>query len=380
MNSERSSILFLALKEIKKEKMRFALIISITVLISYLVYFLLGLAYGLAKDNTTAVDRWDAKQMVLADGSNKNIQSSLIEKENLMEELKGLDYSLINLGRSSAYVNGKKDEKNTLSLVIIGTEKNSKIDPEVIEGRKVEGDNEVIASLSLKQENDLKIGDKIKIAMNEKEFEVVGFTEESKYNTGSVIYTDLKNASMASMVFKAPSNKPEFDKEGLPLPIAERVSAAIIHGEEDLSLSEKIESVNIGDFIDSIPGYKAQILTFGLMIIFLIVISSIVLGVFLYIITIQKKQVFGIMKVQGISNSFISKSVLLQTFIVTTSGLAIGIGLTYITQALLPVRVPFRLNPVFIAGITLLMILTSMLGTLFSVKSVSKVDPLEVLN
>lgn len=372
--------MFLALKEIKKEKMRFALIISITVLISYLVYFLLGLAYGLAKDNTTAVDRWDAKQMVLADGSNKNIQSSLIEKENLMEELKGLDYSLINLGRSSAYVNGKKDEKNTLSLVIIGTEKNSKIDPEVIEGRKVERDNEVIASLSLKQENDLKIGDKIKIAMNEKEFEVVGFTEESKYNTGSVIYTDLKNASMASMVFKAPSNKPEFDKEGLPLPIAERVSAAIIHGEEALNISEKIESVSIGDFIDSIPGYKAQILTFGLMIIFLIVISSIVLGVFLYIITIQKKQVFGIMKVQGISNSYISKSVLLQTFIVTTSGLAIGIGLTYITQALLPVRVPFQLNPVFIAGITLLMILTSMLGTLFSIKSVSKVDPLEVLN
>lgn len=371
--------MFLALKEIKKEKTRFMLIISITVLISYLVYFLLGLAYGLAKDNTTAVDRWKASQMVLADGSNKNIQSSLIEKEGLIEELEGLDYSLINLGRSSAYVNGKKDEKNTLSLVIIGTEKNSKIDPEVIEGRAINGNNQVVASLSLKQENDLKIGDKIKIAMNEKEFEVVGFTNESKYNTGSVIYTDLENASAASMIFKAPAKK-DLSLDNIDNIIPQRVSGAIIHNDNALNLSEKIEIVSISDFIDSIPGYKAQILTFGLMIIFLIVISSIVLGVFLYIITIQKKQVFGIMKVQGISNSYISKSVLLQTFIVSTTGLLIGIGLTYLTQALLPVRVPFLLNTGFIAAITLLMILTSMLGTLFSVKSVSKVDPLEVLN
>lgn len=371
--------MFLALKEIKKEKARFLLIISITVLISYLVYFLLGLAYGLAKDNTTAVDRWGAEHVVLADGSNKNIQSSLIEKELLEEELAELDYTLINLGRSSAYVNGKKDEKHTLSLVIIGSEKGSRIDPTVSEGRAIDGDNQVVASLSLKEENDVRLGDKIKIAMNEKEFEVVGFTEEAKFNTGSVIYTDLENASAASMIFKAPAN-PDSSAQDIKKIIPQRVSGAILHGKEAPNLSDRVELTSIGDFIESIPGYKAQLLTFGLMIIFLIVISSIVLGVFLYIITIQKKQVFGIMKVQGISNAYISRSVLLQTLIVSGGGLFIGIALTYLTRLLLPVRVPFKLNPWFIAGITLIMILTSLLGTLFSVKSVSKVDPLEVLN
>ena len=60
--------MFLALKEIKKEKSRFLLIISIFVLISYLVYFLLGLAYGLAVDNRTAVDAWmDNKLSFLQD-------------------------------------------------------------------------------------------------------------------------------------------------------------------------------------------------------------------------------------------------------------------------------------------------------------------------
>ena len=49
--------MYLALKEMKKEKGRYILIISIFLLISYLVYFLTGLSYGLAEDNKTAIGK-----------------------------------------------------------------------------------------------------------------------------------------------------------------------------------------------------------------------------------------------------------------------------------------------------------------------------------
>ncbi|MFZ1690913.1 MAG: ABC transporter permease, partial [Trichococcus flocculiformis] len=45
--------MFLAWKEIKHSKTRFSLIIGVMVLVSYLVFFLVGLAYGLAQDNRT---------------------------------------------------------------------------------------------------------------------------------------------------------------------------------------------------------------------------------------------------------------------------------------------------------------------------------------
>ena len=135
----------------------------------------------------------------------------------------------------------------------------------------------------------------------------------------------------------------------------------------------------IDEFINKIPGYYAQLLTFGLMIGFLIIIASIVLGVFLYIITIQKKETFGIMKIQGISNSYISRSVIIQTIIVSVIGLAIGMGLTYLTETFLPVTVPFNSNEVFYAVITVTMIITSLIGAIFSIRSVAKLDPLEVL-
>lgn len=55
--------MYLAIKEILKEKKRFSLIISIIILISYLVLFLTGLSYGLSKDNLTAIEKWEAKKL-----------------------------------------------------------------------------------------------------------------------------------------------------------------------------------------------------------------------------------------------------------------------------------------------------------------------------
>ena len=65
--------MFLALKEMKKEKLRFIMIIVVTVLIAYLVYFLSSLAFGLAQINRTAVDYWNAEGVVLSKEANGNI-------------------------------------------------------------------------------------------------------------------------------------------------------------------------------------------------------------------------------------------------------------------------------------------------------------------
>lgn len=389
--------MFLAIKEMKKEKARFILIISIFILISYLVYFLVGLANGLAVDNRTAVDKWDASHVILADGSNKNISSSMIDKDQLKKDLQGLDYYLVNLSRSAAYKNGSKDEIDTIDISLIGIEESSKYFPEIIEGKLPSKEKDAVASLSLKLEEGMEIGDELKLSMNGSVYKIVGFTEDYKYNVSPVIYTKLADASAASIIYspvekdsetsQKSSSKSGQDidtKSGATPGTPERVSAGLVKLSESdrtkiKSLDEKYELVTKEDFIKEIPGYYAQLLTFGLMIIFLIVISAIVLGVFLYIVTIQKKDIFGIMKIQGISNQYISKSVVIQTFLVSFIGLALGLLLTYATEYFLPVSVPFRSNINYYLFITIIMIITSQLGAIFSVKSVSGIDPLEVI-
>lgn len=296
----------------------------------------------------------------------------MIDKDSLEDDLKNLDYELINLTRAAAYKNSDDNEDKLVNISIIGLNTDSDRFPEILEGEKIKKDDEVIASASLKDEEGLKIGDELKLSSNDKVFKIVGFTDDYKYSVSPVIYTKLKEASQSLALF-GPNQGPQ--GEDLP----EKVSAALIYGDKNINLDSDYDVVTINDFINKLPGYRAQILTFALMIGFLIVIAAIVLGVFLYIITIQKEQTFGIMKIQGISSGYIGKSVFIQTLLVSVIGLVIGLGLTYLTEQFLPVTMPFKSNPSFYALITLLIIITSQIGAIFSVRSVSKIDPLEVI-
>lgn len=375
--------MFLAIKEIKKEKRKFLLIISIVVLLSYLVFFLMGLAYGLAKDNRTAIDLWKAENIVLQKGSNKNIQASNLDKD-VVDDFGKVDFSPINLSRSSAIVNGNDKEDDVLNLVLIGVEKDTKIYPKILEGRDKKSKDEIVASISLKEEKGLKLEDTVKLTSNNREFTVVGFSEEAKFNTSDVIYTSLEEASAAMMNYRPEEiEEGQIDSMTSATPnMPERLSGLIVHdsGKLDGDLDKNYDIVEIKEFINKIPGYYAQVLTFGLMIGFLILIASIVLGVFMFIVTMQKKETFGIMKIQGISASYIRRSVFVQTMIVSILGIGIGLILTYVSDYYLPVSVPFKSNILFFITIGIVMLITIMLGAIFSINSVNKVDPLDVLN
>lgn len=375
--------MFLAIKEIKKEKRKFLLIISIVVLLSYLVFFLMGLAYGLAKDNRTAIDLWKAENIVLQKGSNKNIQASNLDKD-VVDDFGKVDFSPINLSRSSAIVNGNDKEDDLLNLVLIGVEKDTKIYPKILEGRDKKSKDEIVASISLKEEKGLKLEDTVKLTSNNREFTVVGFSEEAKFNTSDVIYTSLEEASAVMMNYRPEEiEEGQIDSMTSATPnMPERLSGLIVHdsGKLDGDLEKNYDIVEIKEFINKIPGYYAQVLTFGLMIGFLILIASIVLGVFMFIVTMQKKETFGIMKIQGISASYIRRSVFVQTMIVSILGIGIGLILTYVSDYYLPVSVPFKSNILFFITIGIVMLITIMLGAVFSINSVNKVDPLDVLN
>ncbi|MDQ6107389.1 ABC transporter permease, partial [Staphylococcus epidermidis] len=138
-------------------------------------------------------------------------------------------------------------------------------------------------------------------------------------------------------------------------------------------------SISISQFIKNLPGYKAQNLTLNFMIVFLFIISATVIGVFLYVITLQKTHLFGVLKAQGFTNCYLAKMVFAQTFILSLIGTIIGFLLTLLTGTFLPPVVPihFNLLTMLIYGIVLIII--SLLGSLFSVLSIIKINPLKAI-
>ena len=73
--------MYLAIKEIKHEKLRYGMIIAMIALISWLIFILTGLAQGLGNQNTAAIDSWNFKSIALNKDADVNLRQSLITSD-----------------------------------------------------------------------------------------------------------------------------------------------------------------------------------------------------------------------------------------------------------------------------------------------------------
>lgn len=354
--------MFLAIKELKFSKSKFALIISVIILISYLVYFLTSLAYGLASSYTNAVNKFEANEIIMTVDSNDNIMMSFITEENYQAvEVNGLKSKL---GVFPAVINNPLADdilKTRENVYIFGIENDSFIKPKENSDLILSG-NKVIVDEELKKLG-YKIGDNIGMSGSELQLEIIGFSTKTTYQTAPVIFMDLKEWQTYRYGTNTPPNI---------------FSAIVVRGSTN-EINNDLLSYDINTYIQTLPGYTAQVLTFSIMIIFLIIIVAFVLGIFIYVLTIQKTSMFGVMKAQGISNFYISLSVILQTLLLVTIGIIMGLILTLITGIFLADIVPFAINITFYVIITLAFFLFALFGALFSVKAVLKIDPLKAI-
>ncbi|RPA61317.1 ABC transporter permease [Aerococcus agrisoli] len=360
--------MFLAWKEITFNKSRYALIIGVLVLVSYLVYFLTGQAYGLSQDNRTSIDKWSADAIVLSDEANSTINMSMVESDAIAA-IEGAD-EVAKLGQIPVVMTSQADtdEEERITATVFGIEADSFIAPNIIEGQTFTDDFEVVADISLQEEFDLQIGDQLPLSIIDETITIVGFTDNAKFNVAPVLYTNL--ATFQALRSLANPNAPDI------------VSAFVVRAEnpDKITLTDdNLALYPIAEFINNLPGYSAQVLTFSFMIIFLIIIASIVIGIFMYVLTVQKIDIFGVMKAQGIPTSFIGMSVVGQTFILATLGSGIGLGLTLASAYVLPSAVPFAVNYEYFAIITGLTIGFALIGSLFSVRVIAKINPLQAI-
>ncbi len=354
-------MMFLAWNEIIKNKLRFTLIIGVLMLISYLVFFLSGLANGLENMNRESVDKWKATSIVLTDESDKSIYQSSMTLADV-GDVDAKDIAVI--GQINA-IAGNGNQKNNVS--IFGINKDEFIMPKVTEGKEFSDDNEVIASDSL-QEDGFKVGDELHLSSSDEVLTIVGFTDKARFNAAPVLYGDVSTFQRVKFGEAAEANKDSIN--GIVIRTGDR---------SNLIQNDSLEAIEIETFIGNLPGYTEQNLTLNFMIYFLFVISAVIVSIFLYVLTVQKISMFGIMKAQGISNGYLSRSVIAQTFILAAMGVAVGFGLALITGAFLPSVVPVAFDLVTMLIYGLVLIVVAILGAVFSVLTIVRIDPLKAI-
>ncbi|MBE9895419.1 ABC transporter permease [Enterococcus sp. AZ173] len=353
--------MFLAINEIRHSKLRYALVTGVMFLIAYLVFFLTGLAYGLAQDNRMAVDKWEADQILLTEEANDNLNMSMLPR-SLYDEVDAPEKAVL---AQTAGVVTKEDNGEKVDVTFFGIDPDQFLTPNIIDGEMFASDDEAVADSSIEEEYGISIGDTIKLAGSDKKLKIVGFTDNARFSVAPVLYTSI--GAYQEIRFEK-----EDDSENA------RINAIVTRGKIK-EVPDDLVATDISKFINELPGYNAQVLTFGFMIGFLIVIAAIVIGIFIYVLTMQKSEIFGVMKAQGISSHYIAFSVIAQTFLLATSGVLIGGLATIGTALVLPAAVPFQINLLFFASISVMMILIAMLGAFFSVRTIVKIDPLKAI-
>ena len=355
--------MFLAINEMKHSKLRYALVIGVVFLIAYLVFFLTGLAYGLAQENRTAVDKWQADRILLSDEANGKLNMSMLTMDDY-ESVKAEDKAALAQFPGIVYQKGKKNQQIDVSF--FGIEADEFLAPNLVKGRMFKNTGEVVVNDSLAKEDGLQVGDQLKVAGSKQTLKIVGFTDEAMYNVAPVIYMSLAD-------FQEIRFNQILPKE------AQKINAIVLR-EKPKQVANHLEEIKISDFIDDLPGYRAQNLTFAFMIGFLIVIAAIVIGIFIYILTMQKQAIFGVMKAQGISNFFIARSVFVQTAILAFVGIVLGLALTYLSSLVLPAAVPFAIFWGLYLAVSVGMWVIAILSAVFSVSTVVKIDPLQAIS
>ncbi|HGZ8158460.1 TPA: ABC transporter permease [Staphylococcus aureus] len=348
--------MFLAWNEIRRNKLKFGLIIGVLTMISYLLFLLSGLANGLINMNKEGIDKWQADAIVLNKDANQTVQQSVFNKKDIENKYK----KQATLKQTAEIVSNGHQKDNVL---VFGVEKSSFLVPSLIEGHKATKDNEVLADETLKNKG-FKIGDTLSLSQSDEKLHIVGFTESAKYNASSVIFTN--DATIAKIN---------------PRLTGDKINAVVVRDTnwKDKKLNQELEAVSINDFIENLPGYKPQNLTLNFMISFLFVISATVIGIFLYVMTLQKTSLFGILKAQGFTNGYLANVVISQTVILALFGTAFGLLLTGVTGAFLPDAVPVKFDVLTLLVFAIVLMIVSVLGSLFSILTIRKIDPLKAI-
>ncbi len=348
--------MFLAWNEIRRNKLKFGLIIGVLTMISYLLFLLSGLANGLINMNKEGIDKWQADAIVLNKDANQTVQQSVFNKKDIENKYK----KQATLKQTGEIVSNGHQKDNVL---VFGVEKSSFLVPSLIEGHKATKDNEVLADETLKNKG-FKIGDTLTLSQSDEKLHIVGFTESAKYNASPVIFTN--DATIAKINSRLTGDK---------------INAVVVRDTnwKDKKLNQELEAVSINDFIENLPGYKPQNLTLNFMISFLFVISATVIGIFLYVMTLQKTSLFGILKAQGFTNGYLANVVISQTLILALFGTAFGLLLTGVTGAFLPDAVPVKFDVLTLLVFAIVLMIVSVLGSLFSILTIRKIDPLKAI-
>jgi putative ABC transport system permease protein len=361
----------IAFDELLHRKGQFALIGLIVTLVAYLVFMINALGAGLLEQAGSAIKRLDGDALVFADNANLSLQQSELSAATVsdVKSAPGVEAS-----SSLGYVSVQPSvdpEKGPVAFIAF--EPGTIAEPGVTDGRGLQPDEngKVLADRRFLDERDLRIGDTVEVSsrLQSFTFEIVGEVDEGPFFFQNPLWGSIDDWRLLKYGDDAR---------------APAATLVMVSGKGDLTkvvprAVPGTEAATPGKTFNSIPGVRPQQNTANAIQGFGLVIGATVIGVFFYVLTIQKVGQIGVLKAIGASSWFVFRQLLVQVMLISAFGLAVALPLTIVTVNALSESVPLLIDPGSMVVAALLLLGTAVVGVVFSGRRIAGVDPLIAL-
>lgn len=359
------------LREIWRRRFQFGLITVIVALISYLVLMINGLGIGLNRQAGSAILALDADGLAYARNSDLSVIRSELSDE-VIDEVGRTDGVTEWAPLGYLGVNVQDVEGDLTQAALLGYEPGSIGEPTVVEGRPLtEADTlGILPDKSFLETADLSVGDRLLIPsrLSQFEFTIVGAVDEGSFFFRPVIYLLLDSWREVRYGSRGEENP--------------RASIVLVKGEDAVGhAGDEFEIVSKSTGFANIEGVEGQQATVIALRFLGHVIGALVIGIFFYVLTLQKVSQIGLLKALGASTLYIVRQLLAQVLVVVLIGIVISVPLSMGTERALEtleeVPIDFTVGTFLLTSALLLM--TGFVGMLFSLRQLARVDPIIAL-
>lgn len=371
--------MFVAWRDLRFAKGRFALMGTVIVLMTLLTVLLSGLTAGLSQGSISAITGLPADHLAFAapaHGQKLSFTESTVTSQQWRQWAKvagvtsaqplGIATTTATVGSTAATGGaGGGAGGRTAALSAFGVPDGSPLAPDP--GKIAPGQ----AVLSAGAASALKAHPGQVLTVAGHRLAIAAVAGDASYSHTPVIWTSLADWQRLS-----PATGPA------PAGPHATVIALRTTSQADLAPADHrlgTDTTTIAGSLSAIGSYTAENGSLQLMRGFMFAIAALVIGAFFTVWTIQRSGDIAVLKALGATTRYLLRDALGQAVALLAAGAAAGTGLAAAAGALAAGRVPFVLGAATIAGPAIVMIALGSAGAALSIRRITSVDPLTAL-
>ena len=361
--------MFIALRDIRFARGRFALMGTVIALVAVLMVMLSGLATGLVDDGVAGLRALPADHVAFSAGSDLSFSRSVVERDTwqTLAQVPGVR-TATPLGNT--LFNGHTTDGTAVDVALFGMPPDSVAVPTVVSGQPpgMTPDG-VVVSRDLADQG-VAVGDVLRLDRVPFDLPVVGISPTATFGHVPVVYAPLDTWQRASF-----GSAPDASQLATVVLLQTDGDPALAAADQRLGT----ETVTLQAAYAGSPGYSEETATMTMIRGFLYVISALLVGAFFVVWTIQRRHEIALVKALGGSNGYLLRDALGQVTLVLVAATAVGAGVGWGLGSMVGDAVPFALRAGPVVTASLVLVAVGIVGALVAVRRITTVDPLIAL-